>query len=331
MTVWTPALRLEVDAVDITGKLSADAVSFVYNDYVKDSADSVSFTLFNAPPAFAVPCRGDSVAAWIGWRETGLRFLGRFIVDEVSVILAGGGAPAKMSVTAKSADFSKDGAGKVKRSRQWEDVSLSDIAARIAAEEGCASKTTAGVSSLVYRSVAQSNESNLHLLRRLCAEAGLHFSVKDRTLVISTPEADLRGTATLLAADVSSGSFTVADRGRYGAVTARWWDAEIAQEQTVTAGNGTPVYTMRKTFQSTAEARTAAQNKLTELQCGQISGTITLIGRENLFAGTILTLADFAPKQINGNYMITNCIHSISPSSGFTTTLKLETLPKKTK
>lgn len=322
-----PALKLEAGSVDITGKLSANALSFVYNDHEKDDADSVSFTLFNAP-AFAVPCRGDPVAAWIGWKETGLRFLGRFIVDEISVKLAGGGAPASMSVTAKSADFST-GAGKVKRSRQWEGVSLADIAARIAAEEGCASKTV-GVS-LVYRSVAQSNESNLHLLRRLCAEAGLRFSVKDRTFVISAPEADLRGAVTLSATEVSSGSFTFADRGRYGSVTARWWDAELAREQAVTAGDGTPVYTIRKTFQSTAEARTAARNKLTELQRGQIEGTVTLMGREDLFAGTILTLADFSPSQLNGDYMITNCIHSISPSSGFTTTLKLETIPKSNK
>ncbi|RKJ80514.1 phage late control D family protein [Pyramidobacter sp. CG50-2] len=322
-----PALKLEVASVDITEKLSANALSFVYNDHEKDDADSVSFTLFNAP-AFAVPCRGDPVAAWIGWKETGLRFLGRFIVDEISVKLAGGGAPASMSVTAKSADFSK-GAGKVKRSRQWEDVSLADIAARIAAEEGCASKTV-GVS-LVYRSVAQSNESNLHLLRRLCAEAGLRFGVKDRTFVISAPEADLRGAATLSASEVSSGSFTFADRGRYGSVTARWWDAELAREQAVTAGGGTPVYTIRKTFQSTAEAWTAARNKLTELQRGQIEGTVTLMGREDLFAGTILTLADFSPSQLNGDFMITNCIHNISPSSGFTTTLKLETIPKSNK
>lgn len=322
-----PALKLEAGSVDITEKLSANALSFVYCDHERDVADSVSFTLFNAP-AFAVPCRGDPVAAWIGWKETGLRFLGRFIVDEVSLKLAGGGAPASMSVTARSADFST-GAGKVKRSRQWEDVSLADIAARIAAEEGCACKTV-GVP-LVYRSVAQSNESNLHLLRRLCAEAGLRFSVKDRTFVISAPEADLRGTATLSAAEVSSGSFTFADRGRYGSVTARWWDAELAREQMVTAGGGTPVYTIRKTFQSTAEARTAARNKLTELQRGQIEGTVTLMGREDLFAGTILTLADFSPSQLNGDYMIISCVHNISSSAGFTTTLKLETIPKSNK
>lgn len=99
----------------------------------------------------------------------------------------------------------------------------------------------------------------------------------------------------------------------------------------MTAGGGTPVYTIRKTFQSTAEARTAARNKLTELQRGQIEGTVTLMGREDLFAGTILTLADFSPSQLNGDYMITNCIHSISPSSGFTTTLKLETIPQSNK
>lgn len=324
---WTSALKLEVASVDITDKVSLNALSFVYSDYEEDDADSISFTLFNTP-AFAVPCRGDAVAAWIGWKETGLRFLGCFIVDEISVKLAGGGTPASMSVTAKSADFSK-GAGKIKRSRQWENVSLSCIAAKIAAEEGCASKTV-GVS-LVYQSVAQSNESNLHLLRRPCHEAGLRFSVKDRTFVIAAPEADLRGTATLMATEVSSGSFTFADRGRYGSVTARWWNAELAREQKVTAGSETPVYTIRKTFQSTEEARSAARNKLTELQRGRIEGTVTLMGREDLLAGSILTLAGFSPNQINGDYKITNCIHNISPSTGFMTMLRLETILKSNK
>lgn len=322
---WTPALRVEVNSVDVTERLSANLISFSYNDYEKDDSDSLSFTLVNSP-TFALPSRGDPVAAWLGWKEKGLRFLGRFTVDEISVALASGGSPATMTISAKTVDFSK-GREKVKKSRQWEKISLSDMLGKIAAEHGCGAKVLGA--SVFYPSVAQSNESDLHLLRRLCAEAGLRFVIKDRTFVVFAPGTDLRGTAKLAASEVTTGTFTFADRGKYGAVVAKWWDPEKAAEQTIKTGAGSPIYTIRKPFQSSAQAQTAAQNHLAVLQRGEIEGNLTLQGREDIFAGTIITLVGFAPSIINGEYIATNCNHSVSKSSGFGTTLKLETIPKR--
>lgn len=110
--LFTPAFRLEVSGIDRTRKVWEYLESLEYEDNDEDDSDSMSFVVANQP-AFAIPARGAAVKLWLGWKESSLKYFGAFTVDEVS----GNFKPATMSVTAKSANFTKDSTEKKKQDR----------------------------------------------------------------------------------------------------------------------------------------------------------------------------------------------------------------------
>lgn len=337
---YTPCFRIEVDGIDRTRKVWDYLESVQYEDAESGESDSLSFTVANDPP-FSIPSPGAEVKFWLGWKESGQKYFGTFIVDSSSVDIK----PAKMSVTAKSANFNSASRGskseKERRDREWENVTLADIAAKIAAEHGCSSKVEVNVH---YPFIAQTGESNLSFLQRLASEMGATFAVKDNTILIYPPDKGSRPTATLVYSESVSGSFTAKAREEYTETEAKWWDKKEAREKKVsskrkkkekwwnaagsgsTAGSGTGTkHTTKKRYHSASEAMTAADNHMILHERGEFEADLTLPGDPNLVAGAEITLLGFKPENINGRYLAKTVSHSIT-KSGWTTGIKLESL-----
>lgn len=100
----------------------------------------MSFVAANQP-AFAIPARGAAVRLWLGWKESGLKYFGAFTVDEVS----GNFKPATMSITAKSANFTKGATEKEKQDKEWENITIADLASKIAETHGCTARVSVDV------------------------------------------------------------------------------------------------------------------------------------------------------------------------------------------
>lgn len=217
---YTPCFRIEVDGIDRTRNVWEYLESIQYEDAESGESDCLSFVVANDPP-FAVPAPGAEVRFWLGWKETGLKYFGAFIADSTSLDLN----PARMSVKAKTANFNISARGssdeKERRDREWENVALADIAAKIAEEHGCGSKVEVDV---YYPFIAQTGESNLSFLRRLASELGATFAVKDNMILIYPPNKGSRQSAALAYTESVSGSFTARAREEYNETEAKWWD-----------------------------------------------------------------------------------------------------------
>lgn len=333
--LFTPCFRLEVDGIDRTLKVWEHLESIDYEDAESGESDSLSFTVANDPP-FSIPSPGAIVEFWLGWKDAGgLKYFGSFIVDEVSIELN----PAKMSITAKSANFNNSERGstneKERRDREWENITLADLAGKIAAEHGLKSKVEVNVH---YPHIAQTGEGNLSFLQRLASEMGATFAVKDNTILIYPPNTGSRSAATLIYTESISGSFTVKAREKYTETEAKWWDKGEAKEKKVSskrkkkgtekwwssAGSGTK-HTTKKRYHSASEAKTAADNYMVLHERGELEANLTLPGDPKLVAGAEITLSGFKPESVNGKYLAKTVSHAVT-RSGWTTQTKLESV-----
>jgi phage protein D len=317
---FTPTARIEIDGEDKTRPIWEHLESLSYGDAEKDDSDSVEISVAN-DPAFSLPPHGAKVRLWMGYKEKAERLMGTFEVDETSIELS----PAVMRIRARSASFSA-GKDKEKEDKEWEKLSLAELAEKIAAKHGYKSKVTLEV---YYEEVAQTQESDLNFLKRLAEEADGSFAIRDKTILIFPPDQASRPKATLAYSESCRGSFTWTDREKYGKVEVRWWDVLRAEEKTLTVsgGDGEAAYKVKKRFKNAAEAQQAAKNRMAKLNRGGIRGNLTVPGDPALVAGAEITLEGFTPQEINGSYLSTGVRHSMT-RSGWTTQINLERLTK---
>lgn len=338
VTVFTPCFKIEIDGIDRTRNIWQYLDSIQFEDAEDGESDSLSFSVANSP-AFALPAHGAQVRFWLGWKETGMKYFGFFSVDECTVDLK----PAILRVTAKSTNFNNSSNGshdeKERRDREWENISLAYIAAKIGGEHGYSSKVEVDVH---YPHIAQTGESNLSFLRRLAAEVGASFAIKDQTILIFPPNKASRPQGAICYSEAVSGSFTAKAREEYASVEAKWWDRNSASEKKVSSkrskkekwwhsagggnasGDGTS-HKMKRRFHSASEAKTAADNTMAALERGEFEADLTLPGDPDLVAGAEISLSGFTPESLNGNYLAKSVSHSVS-RSGWTTNVKLESL-----
>lgn len=317
--LYTPVFRVEVDGIERTRDVWRHLTSLEYTDAEEDQSDAVDITVANSP-AFLIPRRGAELRLWLGWKESSLKYFGAFLVDEVG----GRFRPAEMTVSAKSADLTGAAAAKEKADVEWENISLASIAAKIAAKHGCEAKVLTGVH---YAHQAQSGESDIAFLRRLAKEAGASLAIKDKTFVIAPYGEAFRAEAHISYKDVISGGWTLQEREKYRAVTAKWWNKDRAEEESVSSGGGQPAYIIKKRFANAAEARNAASNYKAKLAKGELELDVTTAGDPALVSGAKVACTGFFPQELNGRYLAKSVRHSISKSSGWTTDITLDKLP----
>lgn len=317
--LYTPVFRVEADGIDRTRELWRCLSSLEYTDAEEDESDTVNITVANSP-AFSIPKRGAELRLWLGWKESSMKYFGAFTINEIS----GSFRPAEMTISAKSADLTGAASAKEKLDVEWENISLASIAAKIAAKHGCEAKVLTGVH---YAHQAQSGESDIAFLRRLAKEAGASLAIKDKTFVIAPYGKAFRAEAQISYKDVISGSWTLQEREKYRAVTAKWWNKDDAVEENVSSGDGKPAYVIKKRFANAAEARNAASNYKAKLAKGELELDVTTAGDPALVSGAKVTCAGFTPQELSGRYLAKSVTHSISKSSGWTTDITLDKLP----
>ena len=315
----TPTARIEIDGEDKTRPIWEHLESITYADAEKGEADELEISVANDPP-FAMPPKGAKVRLWMGYKEDSQRLMGTFEVDETSVDLK----PAVMRIRARSASFSK-GKDKQKEDVEWEGVTLAELAKKIASKHGYKAKVTLDIR---YDAIAQTQESDLNFLQRLTEEANGSFAIRDKTILISPPNQGSRPKATLLYTESCTGTFTLADRGKYKSVKAKWWDSAAAEEKSIEeqGGEGEATHVIKKRFRNASEAKVAAKNKAELLKRGMIQGSLTVPGDASLVAGAEITLEGFKPEKLNGVYLGTN-VQQTMTKSGWLTRVTLERLP----
>ena len=159
----TPDFRVRVAGEDLTSRIRPGLVSLVVTTTVDRESDEAEIAIADELDAVVLPRRGRIVEVEMGYVETGLVSLGRFVHDRSEI----DAAPRQLRIRAAAADFTSSTASKAPRTRAWSDTTVGQIVSTIAAAHGLEAAVAPSLSAALVAHVDQTAESDLHFVRRL--------------------------------------------------------------------------------------------------------------------------------------------------------------------
>ncbi len=322
-----PKIVITIDGKPVAGAFYERLVRLEVTDNEADKADTFSAELDDGPRgALAIPRRGAIARIWMGYEETGVRYMGAFTVDEVEVACL----PYIMRISGKSASMRKK--LKQPKERHWDNKTIKAIAEKIASENGLQAKVDAEIGKHKYEWLGQQDESDLHFLRRIVARHGGMVVVKDEKLIVArrgegkTPGGQELTPLVVSPPMIVPGTCRVkfVDRPRYRKVIAYWQDRANAQRRKVEA-KGDPkaeaVLKLREPFADEAEAKKAAKAKAKEMTRSADSASVTIEGNIAAMAGAPMTFAGVRLGVDGIEFVQQTVRHSFDKNSGYRTTI----------
>ena len=327
-----PAFRLTVNGNDIAQLISPRLMSLELTDNRGIEADQLSITLSDHDGLLAIPPKGAVVRLWLGWSDTGLVDKGTYTVDETEH----SGAPDVLSIRARSADLRKG--LKTKRERSWSNTTLGKVIGDIAMGNNLTSTVAGALGTLPILQLDQANESDANLITRLGEEFDAVASVKAGCLLCMPAGGGKTATGlalphiTLTRTDGDQHRYLQADRDSYDGVRAYFYDVNSAKKQEAIAGGGENLKDLRHTYSDKQSALRAARAEFNRLRRGSATLSYTLaVGRPDLIPELTYTLQGVKDEIDEIIWYGGNVQHSLSPDSGYTMSLELESkLPEDT-
>ena len=310
-----PRFRIHADSVEITAAIRDRLIELVITDEAGIQSDELKLTLDDRrreDGAIAeLPKIGTVLTVSLGYAETTVVAMGRFIVDEVEIR----SPPATLTVSAKAADMV--GPFRSPKTRSWDATTLGQLVETIAAEHRYEPKIDPELGAIAIPHLDQTEESDMALLTRLAAKhdavakpvAG--FLVLARQGATKTLTGQALPTIHLPASALAEWRYRHAARkpGGSGATQAAstptpptppttatggtkayWWDFEKGERREVTTGQP-PFEEIRYVHATEAEAKAAAATKKNRGERGQGELSFSLPGDPRLAAEGRLSIS----------------------------------------
>lgn len=319
----TPNFNITADASDITNAIRQRLLSLTISDEAGFQSDTLEITLDDRDSQIAMPSTGTTLAVSLGYQETGMTPMGKYVVDEVSF----SSPPQTMAIRAHAADMRAQ--MKAPKTKTWGKITIGDLVKQIASNHGLTARVAKELLSQEIHYLYQTEESDLHLLTRIAMNYGaVTKPVNGHLLLASKGEAKsisgkLIAPMTLTREDITSWQVSFAERGMYGAVEGSWYDKEASLKEKVKYGSGEPVYMLRHTIDNKEELMRKVKSTFERLQRGTGTLSLTLPGNRQLFAEGKLTLSGFRDG-VDGLWNIIRVQHSLS-DSGYRCQVEAET------
>ncbi|WP_421352293.1 phage late control D family protein [Aeromonas sp. 604443] len=348
-----PAYQVRVDGSDISGTLRPRLMHMTITDNRGFSADTIEIALDDSDGKLAMPRRGATLQASIGWQGGPLVDKGTFKIDEVEH----GGAPDLLTLRGKSADL-RGGMNKL-REHSWHFETIGAIVEQLAARYGLTPSVGDAFKGMVIDHIDQTNESDLAFLTRLATEQDAIATVKSGRLMFikagngTTASGKPLPAITITRQDGDQHQFSVADRDAYTGVIAYWQDNKAAEkkkievkrkrktkpkeerplppgvvvnkkENELLVGDSENVKELRHVYASQSNAMRAARAEWEKLQRGVAEFQITLAkGRPELYPEQPTTVRGFKPQIDEAEWLLTQVVHDLT-DQGYTNRLQLE-------
>ena len=322
-----PKFKITANKADITGLLNGRLLSLTITDEIGFVSDSLTLELDDRDAVLELPPRGAEMEAFLGYEE--LFPMGRFIVDEVELK----SPPAAMTITARASNsaFRDMGAFKSPRSYSWEEYTLLGIVQTIAKRYGLIESVSEEFKKILVKHLDQTEESDCAFIQRLAGDYGANVKVAGGQLLFieplsgKFPDGSPMPAIPIKEADIVGYQMRLAERGKYEKVIAKYYDFDWAEELQVSVGAGGPVFTIRDTFTSRAQAMVRARQKLDEISSGIRTLTLDLIGNPLLSAESVIDLQSVRP-EASGRWIAKFVRHTLN-AYGYKTHLEA-TRPK---
>lgn len=323
-----PKFRILYNSADITRDVSESLISLRYADKVEGESDELELTMDDARGLWRdawYPDKGATVQAFIGWREP-LMNCGTFEVDGMGF----GGGESGDTITMRCIAAGFTSSIRTKRSSAHENKTLAEIARTIAAKHGM---NVIGITKdVTIERVTQLRKTDLSFLKKLSADYGYIFSVRDKTLVF-TLIYELEQAASAAAIDRTDlTSYTLDDN------SFRTYKSAVVKYNNpvdgATVEGGSNIESEGVTTADTLEIRGKAENRqqaeeqatsaLYRANTKQQEGSITLTGNPAMIAGNNFDLTGMG--KLSGKFHIISSEHAISKDGSYITTATIKRL-----
>jgi len=214
------------------------------------------------------------------------------------------------------------------KTRSFTQMTDSDIAQKIAQEQGLAANVSATTETLEY--VLQHNQTDLAFLQERAWRLGYEVMVKDTTLYFR-PYQHRQPEVLTLDQDTGLQEFfpRLSTLSQVDAVEVRGWDIKNKQAvigQARAPGHHTQLpfalgraVSVTRPVVSQQEADKMAQGRLADIALAYITGEGMSLGRTDLRAGTVVRIAGLG-QRFSGPYYLTATTHTYTPAQGYYTT-----------
>nr|VFJ91504.1 MAG: hypothetical protein BECKLFY1418B_GA0070995_10269 [Candidatus Kentron sp. LFY] len=322
----TPSFRIFADSVEITEAIRDRLISLSVTDEAGWQSDTVEIRLNDRDGVIELPRKGAKLDVRLGYREDGLVRMGLFVADELAL----SGPPDTLTIRGRAADM--EAGLKEHKTRPWDDVTLGDMVAAIAAEHGLTPAVGDFLAPIDIPHLDQTEESDLHLLTRLARQYDAVAKPANGYLLF-VPKGEAKTatgktipTVAIHRNQTAKHRVTLADRGKYQSVIAHWHDTGTGERVAVRVGEGSPAFTLRHLYPDAEAAKRAAEARLDRLNRGLGEISLTLkYGYPALFAEAKLVLSGFR-RGVDGKWVATRVSHTLG-DGGYETRVDAE-MPK---
>jgi phage protein D/phage tail protein X len=352
------SVEITFDGTDITSSIKPYLLSLTYTDSEEDQSDSLEIQLQDREGLWLESWLNEAVEATAAaklsmsatitpenWGDNGALPSGTFEVDSVEA----DGPPSTVTIKGSSLAYGSS-VRQTKKTKAWENYSLSGIAKEIAGNAGLTCMYEANRDP-TYDRKEQTKKSDISFLSDLCHDEGISLKCTDGQLVLfdqSVYEAlppvmtIRRNNGRILpAAPQAYGAYskasdceayesyslsTGAAETQYGSCRVSYQDSATGKciEATATAegddGDSDQVLEITARVSSVGEAVALAEKQLRLHNKFNRSASFTLPGNTLLVAGVTVKLEDFGGW--SGKYMVKQATHTIS-DSGYSTKIDL--------
>ncbi|WP_339047998.1 phage late control D family protein [Candidatus Mesenet endosymbiont of Phosphuga atrata] len=261
-----------------------------------------------------------NLKVFLGYKETGLFPMGVYVVNEVIIQ----SPPQTVRIKAHAANLKKSLKEQV--SKQWHQITLSDLVTQIARKHGYGAKVATEFKDTLVQHTYQTNESDMSFLTKIAREYGatvkpiggyIIFIPKGKS---KSATGKVLGTTLLTPKDVLNWKANFTVRSRYGSVIANWYDYNRGETIKEKAGDESPSYTLQEVYSSAELAMSAASTKLNQLKRSTVTLNITTVGNPEFHAETKISLLGFC-QEIDGEWVVNKAEH-ILDNSGYRTMIE---------
>jgi phage protein D len=319
----------------IEGPSSPDgrAVGIQLVDQTGAEADELTVTIDDREPFVAIPAKGTTLSVEMGYLETGLMFMGTFIIEEVIV----SGFPRAMEVVAKSANMTGQSQLKAPRTQDYQGKDVEGVMGIIAGRGGLAAMVSPLLGSIKQEYWGQTEESDMNFITRLAAEHDAFAKIANGKLMFMKKGESLSGSGMPVGEAIASipenviqYQATFQSRSEYADTVAAYWDGAKAKRTEmmgkIAAGIAgasavAKIAAMYPDGDKQAERAAKARSSRLARETGTLR--ISIIGDPGVMAGTILQVENVRPV-VDGPWWVTKVTHTIDGTSGYETVIEAE-------
>ena len=288
-------IGVSYEHIDISSNIRDSVTLMSYVDVASGESDSISLTIQDRERKWMggwFPQKGDHIGAemrFYDWERegshSGIR-CGDFEVDEINI----SGPPASCSIGAVSIPRS-EAFNEEERTKNWEDVTVQEIAAEIAGRAGLSLYYEA--EEIPVKSLEQDKQTDCKFLYSVCEKYGLAMKVFSEKVIIFN-EAIYEAAApvtTLNYEDFSRYNYSSGLEGTYTGAKLSYTDPGTGEDHIVTVGGGNRIMEINEEADSAEDAQRKAIAELNNANKKAVTFSGTIMARKEMLSSCCIMIS----------------------------------------